>query len=280
MHGTRFAIFVQLEWRNCGGLVEDLVVRLTFARVSSFLAAQSTVKHRMDNSLVLIIEDEPEIVEILESYFSREGFRTVSARDGATGLSHHQRLKPDLVVLDVKLPVQDGYEVLAAIRRRGDTPVIMATALAEDLDKLQALRIGADDYVVKPFNPLEVVARAKAVLRRATGNRSRSAIRVGPLLINPDAYQASIDGPFERIFLELTRTEFRLIAYMASTPNRVFERSELIDACLPEGEALARTVDSHMSNLRRKLTFAGAGAIVTSVRGVGYKLTDGHGQKP
>ncbi|NLR98052.1 response regulator transcription factor [Rhizobium sp. P38BS-XIX] len=234
----------------------------------------------MDNSLVLIIEDEPEIVEILESYFSREGFRTVSARDGATGLSHHQRLKPDLVVLDVKLPVQDGYEVLATIRRRGDTPVIMATALAEDLDKLQALRIGADDYVVKPFNPLEVVARAKAVLRRATGGHSRSTIRVGPLLIDPDAYQASIDGPFERILLELTRTEFRLIAYMAGTPNRVFERSELIDACLPEGDALTRTVDSHMSNLRRKLTIAGAGTILTGVRGVGYKLTDGHGQKP
>ena len=120
----------------------------------------------MENALVLIIEDEPEIVDILETYFVREGFRTVSANDGGIGLAHHQRLRPDIIILDDKLPGQDGYEVLAALRRRGDTPVIMVTALAEDLDKLQALRIGADDYVVKPFNPLEVVARAKAVLRR------------------------------------------------------------------------------------------------------------------
>jgi two-component system response regulator AdeR len=118
------------------------------------------------NALILIVEDASEIVQILEIYFAREGFRTVSAGDGMTGLAHHQRLKPDLIVLDINLPGQDGYEVLAAVRRRGDTPVIIITALNEDLDKLQALRVGADDYVVKPFNPLEVVARAKAVLRR------------------------------------------------------------------------------------------------------------------
>jgi two-component system response regulator AdeR len=132
----------------------------------------------MDNALILIIEDEPEIVDILERYLEREGFRTVSAGDGDTGLSHHQRLKPDLIVLDIKLPRQDGYEVLSAIRRRDDTPVIMVTALAEDLDKLQALRIGADDYVVKPFNPLEVVARAKTIFaarqRRKSGPASAS----------------------------------------------------------------------------------------------------------
>lgn len=231
----------------------------------------------MENSLVLIIEDEPEIVEILESYFTREGFRTISARDGAIGLAHHQRLKPDLVVLDVKLPGQDGYEVLAAIRRRGDTPVIMVTALADDLDKLQALRIGADDYVVKPFNPLEVVARAKAVLRRAIGSNQRTAIRVGPLGVDLSAHEAWIEGLGSRTALTLTRTEFRLLAFMAASPNRVFDRAEMIDACLPEGEALERTVDTHMSNLRRKLSQAGAAELLTGVRGVGYKLTDGHG---
>ena len=120
----------------------------------------------MDNALILIVEDEPEIAEILDAYLSRDGFRTVRAGDGVTALQHHRMLRPDLVVLDVKLPKADGFEVLAEIRRRGDTPVIMATALAEDLDKLSALRIGADDYVVKPFNPLELVARARAVLRR------------------------------------------------------------------------------------------------------------------
>lgn len=231
----------------------------------------------MGNALVLIIEDEPEIREILETYFVRESFRTICASDGTTGLSHHQRVKPDLIVLDVKLPGQDGYEVLAAVRRRGDTPVIMVTALAEDLDKLQALRIGADDYVVKPFNPLEVVARAKAVLRRTRGRDKAQPLRLGQLTVNPEAYRASIEGPSGPTELELTRTEFRLLAYMAGSPNRVFERSELVDACLPEGEALERTVDSHIKNLRRKLAAAGAETLLTGVRGVGYRLADDHG---
>lgn len=230
----------------------------------------------VENALVLIIEDEPEIVDILETYFEREGFRTVSANDGTIGLAHHQRLRPDIVILDVKMPGQDGYEVLAALRRRGDTPVIMVTALAEDLDKLQALRIGADDYVVKPFNPLEVVARAKAVLRRTRGRDSGNVIRVGPLTIDPTAYVVLVETARGQVPLELTRTEFRLLAHLASSPNRVFERSELVDACLPEGEALARTVDSHVSNLRRKLTSLGADDLVTGVRGVGYKLVTGY----
>ncbi|MBA8879303.1 response regulator [Phyllobacterium myrsinacearum] len=231
----------------------------------------------MENALVLIIEDEPEIAEILEVYFDREGFRTISASDGTIGLTHHQRLKPDLIVLDVKLPGQDGYEILAAIRRRGDTPVIMATALAEDLDKLQALRMGADDYVVKPYNPMEVVARAKAVLRRTSGRNAQQPMRIGVLTVDPTAYLASIDQPGGQVVLDLTRTEFRLLSYMARSPNRVFERSELVDACLPEGEALERTVDSHISNLRRKLALAGADQLLSGVRGVGYKLADHHG---
>lgn len=231
----------------------------------------------MENALILIIEDEPEIAEILETYFVREGFRTISAANGPIGLAHHVRLKPDLIVLDVKLPGQDGYEVLAAVRRRGETPVIMVTALAEDLDKLQALRLGADDYVVKPFNPLEVVARAKAVLRRSNGKSNRQVLRVGPLAVDAEAHTALVDGPAGPVALELTRTEFRLLSHMAAYPNRVFERSELVDACLPEGEALDRTVDSHVSNLRRKLTSAGADRLLSGVRGVGYKLSDLNG---
>lgn len=231
----------------------------------------------MNNALILLIEDEPEIVEILETYFAREGFRTISANDGAIGLAHHQRLKPDLIVLDVKLPGLDGFEILAAIRRRGDTPVIMATALAEDLDKLQALRIGADDYVVKPYNPMEIVARAKAVLRRTSGRDARQQIRVGALTVDPVAYMAFVDLGTGQRSLELTRTEFRLLQCMASSPNRVFERSELVDACLPEGEALERTVDSHISNLRRKLASAGADGLLVGVRGVGYRLGDSGG---
>lgn len=228
----------------------------------------------MNNALILIVEDEPEIAEIMETYFAREGFRVVTAGDGVVGLSHHQRLRPDLVVLDIKLPRQDGYEVLAAIRRVADTPVIMVTALAEDLDKLQALRIGADDYVVKPFNPLEIVARAKAILRRSMGRSADHVLRVGPLTVDPQAHRALVEVDEKAVRLDLTRTEFRILAHMAASPNRVFERSELVDACLPEGEALDRTVDSHVSNLRRKLAAAGAQNLLTGVRGVGYRIDD------
>lgn len=222
----------------------------------------------MTNQLILIIEDDIEIVRILQAYFERDGYRTVSATDPLIGLSHHQRLKPDLVVLDVKMPKMDGFETLAALRNVDDTPVIMVTALAEDLDKLQALRLGADDYVVKPFNPLEVVARARAILRRSQGGRSNSVLRLGPLSIDIEAMTVHVGTTI----MGLTRTEYRLLEHMARSPNRVFERSELIDACLPEGEAMNRTVDSHVSNLRRKLGAAGLPDLITGVRGVGYRL--------
>jgi two-component system response regulator AdeR len=227
----------------------------------------------MDNALILIVEDEPEIAEILDAYLGREGFRTVRAADGVTGLLHHRMLRPDLVVLDVKLPKADGFEVLAEIRRRGDTPVIMATALAEDLDKLSALRIGADDYVVKPFNPLEVVARARAVLRRSQGRGGAHLLRLGPLEIDPQAYTVAVIGELENRPLDLTLTEFRLLEHMARAPRKVFSRAELLDACLPDGDALERTVDSHVSNLRRKLEAAGAPDLLEGVRGVGYRLS-------
>lgn len=232
----------------------------------------------MMNALILIIEDEPEIAEILESYFAREGFRVICAGDGPLGLAHHQRLRPDLVVLDIKLPGLDGYDVLAAIRRRGETPVIMVTALAEDLDKLQALRIGADDYVVKPFNPLEVVARARAVLRRTLGRAPETVLRLGPLSVDPQAIRAVVEGAAGQVTLDLTPTEFRILAHMAAAPGRAFARADLVDACLPEGEALDRTVDSHVSNLRRKLSAAGAEGLLTGVRGIGYRLEAPHGR--
>ena len=184
----------------------------------------------MTGSLILIVEDEPEIAEILEGYFAREGFRVICARDGTTGLAHHQTLRPDLVVLDIKLPGKDGFEVLAAIRRSGETPVIMVTALAEDLDKLQALRIGADDYVVKPFNPREVVARARAVLRRTMGQTGKSLLRVGLLTVDPEAHRATLDSDGAPVSLDLTPTEFRILSHMARAPGRAFSRADLVDA--------------------------------------------------
>ena len=227
----------------------------------------------MDNALILIVEDEPEIAHILRSYLEREGYRTVTAEDGAAALIHHQSLRPDLVLLDVGLPKRDGFAVLADLRARGSTPVIMTTARAEDLDKLSALRIGADDYVVKPFNPLEGVARAKAVLRRTGGaNLDQSMIRFGALQVDTLSYTAAVQGDAAIIPLDLTLTEYRLLSHLLRAPRRVFHRAELVDACLPEGNALERTVDSHISNLRRKLDRAGMPGFCVVVRGVGYRL--------
>lgn len=222
------------------------------------------------NALVLIAEDEQDIADILEAYLEREGFRCARAADGRIAVELHAALKPDLVLLDVKMPRFDGWEVLAELRRRGDTPVIMITALDQDIDRLQGLRLGADDYVVKPFNPVEVVARVQAVLRRSVTAVSRSIIRVNHLEIDLEAYTVKMLG--SEASLQLTLTEFRLLAHMAKSPNRVFHRSELVDACLPGGDALERTVDSHVSNLRRKLEEGGASGMMLVVRGVGYRL--------
>lgn len=227
----------------------------------------------MDNALILVAEDEPAIAKILTSYLERDGFRTVTAGDGEVALIHHQMLKPDLILLDVQMPKRDGMAVLAEVRRRGTTPVIMATARAEDLDKLSALHVGADDYVVKPFNPMEVVARVRAVLRRTNGAMADPVVlRAGAVEIDTICYIVSVIGETETVVLDLTLTEYRLLEHMARAARRVFSRSELVDACLPEGDALERTVDSHISNLRRKLDAAGAPGHCVVVRGIGYRL--------
>jgi two-component system response regulator AdeR len=227
----------------------------------------------MNDGLVLIIEDEPEIVDIVAAYLARDGLRTASAGNGREGLRQHLALKPDLIVLDVQMPELDGWQVLAELRRRGDTPVIMLTAHDQDIDKLMALRVGADDYVVKPFNPAEVVARVRAVLRRTHGAAAKAGmLRCGALEIDLDNHQACalVDG--KRATLALTLTEFRLAVHLAHTPQRVVGRAELLAACLPEGDALERTVDSHISKLRRKLEDAGVRGMPFSLRGVGYRL--------
>jgi len=225
---------------------------------------------------VLIIEDEPEIAEIVRAYLLRDGLCTASAGDGREGLRQHLALKPDLVLLDVKIPEPDGWQVLAELRRRGDTPVIMLTAHDQDLDKLLALRVGADDYVVKPFNPAEVVARVRAVLRRsrAGGTGVTGRLRCGPLEIDLDTHQARVLVDGVSILLPLTLTEFRLAVYLARNPLRVISRSELLAACLPESDALERTVDSHISKLRRKLEDTGVIGMPFSLRGVGYRMLE------
>ncbi|GGA83540.1 DNA-binding response regulator [Brucella endophytica] len=228
----------------------------------------------MDNSLVLIVEDEPEIARILDAYLVREGYRTVRAADGETALQHHALLSPDLVLLDVRIPKLDGFGVLARLRQAGNTPVIMVTALAEDIDRLSGLRLGADDYVVKPFNPQEVVARVKAVLRRARGGAQESVRRFGEIEVDFHAHAAFVRQGDTRQPIPLTLSEFRILAHMIRRPTHAFDRADILDACLPESDALARTVDTHISNLRRKLEELGQKGLFPAVRGIGYRFSE------
>ncbi len=227
----------------------------------------------MENALICVVEDDPDIARILQTYLEREGLRVVCAADGEAALQQHRSLNPALMLLDVNIPKKDGFAVMSEIRRRGDTPVIFATAMAEDIDKLTALRMGADDYVVKPFNPAEVVARVKAVLRRVHGGGRSGALRHGPIEADLSAHVARVIGAQgEQTTLNLTLSEFRILVQFLNAPMRVCSRGEILDACLPDSDALERTVDSHVSNLRRKLEIAGASGYVVNVRGVGYRL--------
>lgn len=225
--------------------------------------------------LVLVVEDEPNIAGVLSAYLERDGLRIRMAHDGEEALQSFRQLRPDLVLLDIHLPKVDGVDVLKMIRSDGDVPVIMVTALADDVDKLLALRMGADDYVVKPFNPPEVVARVRAVLRRTQAKPASVAapIRVGPIEIDVEAHSAAVyDDQGNPVSLSLTLTEFRLLACLAAQPRRCFSRSYLIENCLPESDALERVIDSHLSKLRRKLQLAGQDGLIETVRGIGYRL--------
>ena len=222
------------------------------------------------SALILIVEDEPQLAEILEAYARQEGYRTERAGDGVSALSVYRAASPDLILLDVMLPGKSGLEVLKTVRADGGTPVILVTARAEETDQIVGLELGADDYVVKPFRPREVMARVKAVLRRVTAalDDAEKPLRVGPLEVDPRAVIARVNGQA----LTLTPAEFRLLSHLAESPGRAFSREELLSAALPDSEALERVVDAHLAGVRRKLDLAGAAGLLRTVRGVGYRL--------
>lgn len=221
---------------------------------------------------VLVVEDEAGISRTLDAYLRREGYATEVAATGRQALTLFRAARPDLVLLDVLLPELDGFEVLKAIRRESDVPVIMLTARSEEVDRLVGLGLGADDYVVKPFSFREVMARVKAVLRRTlpTPDRGTRPLMVGRLVVDLDAVSASLAGEE----LQLTTTEFRLLATLAAAPGRVFSRAELIEKALPDSDILERTLDSHVKNLRRKLAGAGGSELLGTVRGVGFRMVE------
>jgi len=222
-------------------------------------------------ALLLIIEDEPELVKILKSYLENSGFSVLSTDRGDTGLGLWAKHHPDLVLLDLNLPGMDGIAVAEEIRRQGDTPVIMVTARVEESARLKGLEIGADDYITKPYSPREVVARVRAVLRRAGKSASaEDVIRVHDLVIDKAAYHV-VRG-LESI--ELTPTEFSFLSILAANPGRVYSRMQLLESVQGGAyEGYERTVDAHIKNLRAKIEpDPKLPRYVETVFGVGYRM--------
>ncbi|PKE28909.1 DNA-binding response regulator [Rahnella sp. AA] len=228
----------------------------------------------MHTKRILIIEDDADAADVLEAYLTRENYEVSVAGDGLSGLEKAQRWKPDLILLDVMLPGMRGTDVLAAIRRTSNTPIIMVTAMGDMPDKIGALRYGADDYVVKPYHPGEVVARVQAVLRRVSSvEKDTGNLRWQNLEVDPQGLTASMTGETGNPeYLELTPTEFSILTTLMSAQTRPFSRQYLLERCLPESEALERVVDTHVYNLRKKLESAGVNNVLVNVRGVGYRF--------
>jgi two-component system, OmpR family, response regulator AdeR len=226
---------------------------------------------------ILIAEDDVEIADILRAFLQRAGARTRVVHDGEAALEQVRSFRPDLLLLDLRMPKKDGFAVLVAVRDFvPDLPVMLITALGDDVDRLSGFRLGADDYIVKPFNPHEVVARAAAVLRRTQRNSdarepkygidSSARIVLGDLRVEADARLAYLQD----VVLKLTPTEYRILLVLARRPGRMFGRSELCEVVLSD-EALDRGIDAHVSRLRAKLG-AWSQAKINAVRGEGYRL--------
>jgi two-component system alkaline phosphatase synthesis response regulator PhoP/two-component system response regulator ResD len=218
---------------------------------------------------VLIVDDKRNIVELANLYLTEEGFQVITAGDGVTALEKVEQYKPDLVLLDIMLPQMDGWEVCRRLRKSGNNvPIIMLTARAEDVDKVVGLELGADDYVTKPFNPRELIARIKAVLRRyGTGATVSSLIRLGQLEIDRDRREVSALGQV----LDLRPKEFDLLVSLAENVGMVFNRDQLLNRVWGyDYYGDTRTVDVHIAHLRDRLT--GSNVSIETVRGIGYKL--------
>ena len=225
---------------------------------------------------ILVVDDDRQIVRLVQSYLQQSGFTVLTAYDGEEALHAMRREKPDLVVLDLMLPQRDGLEITRLVRSDealAAIPILMLTARVEDVDKLIGLELGADDYLTKPFNPPEVVARVKAILRRSSGAlKPPAVVQIRGLRLDLERHTATID---DRL-LELTPTEFDLLHVLMQNPGRAFTRGELIEKTVGYGyEGLERTVDSHIKNLRKKIESDPAKPeYLETVFGMGYRLRE------
>jgi DNA-binding response OmpR family regulator len=223
---------------------------------------------------ILVVDDEPRIVQLVRDYLEHGGFTVLVASDGQAALRTARTGRPDLIVLDLGLPDLDGLDVTRALRREGEVPIIMLTARAEETDKLVGLELGADDYLTKPFSPKELVARVRAVLRRAEGLRSSpDVIRVGA---DVELDVPRMEARFGTRRVDLTKTEFLLLATIARQPGRVFTRVQLLDAVNGVAfESYERAIDAHIKNIRRKIEQnPRSPRYVLTVFGVGYRFAE------
>lgn len=222
---------------------------------------------------LLVIEDDPYICEIIALYVAKMGYEVVTAADGVDGLMKYYDLAPDLVVLDLMLPEMDGWSVCREIRRDGRTPVIILTAKTERYDKIRGFDCGADDYVVKPFDPQELMARIKAVLRRSDPLiPAYEPIRLGELVVDMNQYAVLCGASV----MPLPPKEMELLYHLALRPGRVFTRQQLLDRIWGEDyDGDPRTVDVHIKRIRDKLRAHEFGWSIATVRGIGYKLREG-----
>jgi DNA-binding response OmpR family regulator len=222
---------------------------------------------------ILVVDDEPKIIQIARDYLEHAGFAVVTASDGTTALSAWRAAKPDLIVLDLGLPNLNGLDVTRTLRKDSNTPIIMLTARHEESDKLVGLELGADDYIVKPFSPKELVARVRAVLRRTeTAAQGGEMIRAGNIMLDAPRMRVTVQGRA----VEVTPTEFQLLATLARQPGRIFTHAQLLDAVRGIAfESYERAIDAHIKNLRRKIEpDPREPRYVLTVYGVGYKFAD------
>ncbi len=233
----------------------------------------------MQSTTILVVDDEPPILDLIASYLRADGFSVHTAQDGPAALAQARAVRPDLIVLDVMLPGMDGMEVCRRIQQEFDVYILMLTARAEEIDKIVGLSVGADDYLTKPFSPRELVMRVKAILRRsrALGPRpatqrvpERPALHFDELLIDPDTREVWHDSTQ----IELTPREFDLLYALAEQPGRVFNRDQLLERVWGHDFAgIDRVVDVHIGLLRRKFEDDPANpTVIQTVRGVGYKF--------
>jgi len=220
---------------------------------------------------ILVVDDEVQIVKVLKAYLEQSGFQVIPAADGKAALTVFQREKPDFMILDLNLLGMDGLDVCREVRRQSNIPILMLTARVEEADKLIGLELGADDYVVKPFSPREVVARVRTIFRRAEGEPAQSkVIQVGDILIDLDQHAVMVADRQ----VELTPTEFDILVVLARQPKRVFTRLQIMEQAQGSAfEGYERTIDAHVKNIRLKLEpNPKKPTYIHTVFGVGYKL--------